>query len=165
VFPIGVVAAAIVAALWFGLTPLRDVRHAISLPAVLLSLAGTVVVHELLHALVHPMAGRSPDSIVGFDPWPARGGFYGHYCGEMSRNRFLAILLVPLVILSMVPLLVSAVAQVAPGWVAFVSVFNAFAACADMLDAGLVLFQVPATGIVRQQSWRTYWREHDTSAA
>src|SRR3712207_6491817 len=97
VLPIGVVAAALVGALWFGLTPLRDVRHAISLPAVLLSLAGTVVVHELLHALVHPMAGRSPDSVVGFDPSPATGGFYGHYCGEMNRNRFLAILLAPLV--------------------------------------------------------------------
>jgi hypothetical protein len=83
----------------------------------------------------------------------------------MSRNRFLAILLTPLFIISIVPLLVSAVTQVSSGWVAVVSVVNAFCACADMLDAGLVLFQIPATGIVRQQSWRTYWREHDTLAA
>jgi hypothetical protein len=70
----------------------------------------------------------------------------------------------PLLIISIVPLLVSAVTQVSSGWVAFVSVFNAFLACVDMLQAGLVLFQIPAIGIIRQKSWRTYWRDHDTMA-
>ena len=74
-----------------------------------------------------------------------RVGFYAHYDGEMSRNRLVAILLMPLLIISIVPLLVSAVTQVSSGWVAFVSAFNAFCACADMLQAGLVLFQIPAT--------------------
>ncbi len=163
--PIGVVAAVVVAVLWFLVTPLRDITPAMSLPTLLLSFAGLVVLHELIHALAHPMAGHSPHSIVGFDPSPASGGFYGHYCGEMSRNRFLAILLTPLFIITIVPLLVSAVTQVSSGWVAFVSVFNAFLACADMLLASLVLFQIPATGVVRQQSWRTYWRVHDALAA
>jgi len=47
-----------------------------------------------------------------------------------------AILLMPLLIISIVPLLVSAVTQVSSGWAAFVSAFNAFLACADMLLAG-----------------------------
>ena len=161
--PVGVAAAAILAALWFLLTPLRDVTPALSLPAFLLSFAGIVVVHELLHALAHPMAGRSPHSIVGFSPLQAF--FYGHYDGEMSRNRFLAILLMPLLIISIVPVLVSAATQISSGWVAFISVFNAFLACSDILLAGLVLCQIPATGIVRQRSWKTYWREHHTLAA
>jgi Putative zincin peptidase len=161
--PIGIVAAAVVAVLWFLVTPLRDVTPAIFLPAFLLSFAGIVVVHELIHALVNPTAGRSPHSILGL--WPAGGFFYAHYDGELSRNRFVAILLMPLLIISIVPLLVSAVTQVSSGWAAFVSVFNAFLACVDMLQAGLVLFQIPATRIARQKSWRTYWREHDTLAA
>lgn len=160
--PIGVAAAAMVAALWFLLTPLRDITPAMSLPAFLLSFAGLVVVHELIHALVHPMAGLSPHSILGF--WPS-GGFYANYDGELSRNRLVAILLMPLFIISIVPLLVSAVTQVSSSWVAFVSAFNALCACADMLLAGLVLFQVPATGIVRFKSWKLYWREHDPLAA
>ena len=157
--PIGIAAAAAVAVLWFLVTPLRGVTPSISLPAFLLSFAGIVVVHELIHALVHPMSGRSPSSIVGF--WPSGGMFFAHYDGELTRTRFVAILLMPLVIISFVPLLVAAAAQLSSGWVAFISAFNALLSCADILGAGLVLFQIPSTAIVRQQSWRTHWREHD----
>ena len=160
--PIGVVAAAVVAVLWFLVTPLSDITPAMSLPTFLLLFAGLVVVHELIHALVHPMAGLSPRSILGF--W-ASLGFYAHYDGEMSRNRLVAILLMPLLIISIVPLLVSAVAQVSSSWVAFVSAFNALCACVDLLLAGSVLFQIPATAIVRFKSWRIFWKEDDSLAA
>jgi membrane protein YdbS with pleckstrin-like domain len=160
--PIGVVAAVTVAALWFLVTPLRDIMPAMSLPAFLLLFAGIVVVHELIHALVHPMAGRSPHSILGF--WKSLG-FYAHYDGEMSRNRLVVCLLMPLFIISIVPLLVSAAAQVSSGWVAFVSALNALCACVDMLLAGLILYLIPANRMVRFKSWRIYWREHDTLAA
>ena len=154
--PIGIVAAVIVGALWFLVTPLRDIMPAMSVPVFLLFFAGLVIVHELIHALVHPMAGRSSRSILGF--WAALG-FYAHYDGEMSRNRLVACLLMPLLVLSIVPLLVSAVTQVAPGWVAFTSVFNALCACVDLLLAGSVLMQVPATAMVRFKSWRIFWKE------
>jgi hypothetical protein len=159
--PIGVVAAVTVAALWFLVTPLRG-TPAMSLPAFLLLFAGLVVVHELIHALVHPMAGLSPRSILGF--W-ASLGFYAHYDGEMSRNRLVACLLMPMLVLSIVPLLVSAVTQVSSGWVAFVSAVNAFCASVDLLLAGSLLFQVPAAATVRFKSWRIFWREHGTLAA
>ena len=161
--PVNVAAAAIVEVLWFLLTPLRDVTPAMSWRAYLLSFRCIVVVHELIHALVHPMTGRSAHSILGF--WPAGGFFYANYDGELSRNRYVAILLMPLLVISIVPLLVSAITQVSSGWVAFISAFHAFLAGADLLPAGLVLFQIPATGIIRQTSWKTYWREHDTVAA
>ena len=161
--PVGVAAAAIVAVLWFLLTPLRDVTPAMSWRAYLLSFPCIVVVHELIHALIHPMAGRSPHSIMGFSP--SQMFFYANYDGELSRNRLVAILLMPLLIISIVPLLVSAVAQVSSSWVAFVSAFNAFCASADLLLAGSLLFQVPADAIVRFKSWRIFWKEHDTLAA
>lgn len=162
--PIGIVTGGMVAVLWLAITPLavRDMTSILSLPACLVSFAGIVVVHELLHVAAHPMSGRSPHSILGFGQ---SIGFYGHYAGEMTRNRFVAILLMPTVVISFVPLVVAAVAQVPSGWAAFISVFNGFCAGTDMLLAGLVLFQIPATAIVRQQGWRTYWREHETLAA
>lgn len=163
--PIGIVAAGVVAVLWLAMTPLQvhDVTSTMSLRGFLVSFAGMVVVHELIHVAVHPMSGRSPHTIVGIGG-PSTG-VYAHYDGEMTRNRFVAIFLMPLFVISFVPLLVAAVAQVSSGWVAFVSAFNAFAACVDLLDAGLILFQIPATAIVRQQGLRTYWREHETLAA
>ncbi len=160
--PIGVAAAVTVAALWFLVTPLRDIKPAMSLPTFLLLFAGLVVVHELIHALVHPMAGFSPRATLGF--WSSLG-FYAHYDGEMSRNRLVASMLMPLLIISIVPLLVSAVTQVSSGWVAFISAFNAFCASVDIMLTGSVLLQIPATAIVRFKSWRIYWREHDTVAA
>lgn len=159
--PIGAVAVVIVTEFWFLITPLRDVTPAMSLPTFLLLFAGLVVVHELIHALIHPRAGFSPRSILGF--WAALG-FYAHYDGEMSRNRLVACLLMPFLIISIVPLLVSAVTQVASGWIAFVSTFNALCACVDLLLAGSVLLQIPATAMVRFKSWRIYWKEHDVMA-
>lgn len=164
-YPIGIIAAGMVAVLWLVITPfqLQDVTSTMSLHGFLVSFAGMVVVHELVHLVVHPMSGRSPHSIVG-----AGGpttGVYAHYAGEMTRNRFVAILLMPLVVISFVPLVVAAVAQVSSGWIAFVSTFNAFGACADILDAGLVLYQISATATVRCRGLRIYWRENDTVAA
>ena len=158
-YPIGVVAAGIVAVLWLAITPfqLQDVISTMSLHGFLVSFVGMVVVHELIHLVVHPMSGRSPHSIVG-----AGGpttGVYAHYAGEMTRNRFVAILLMPLVIVSFVPLFVAAVGQISSGWMAFISAVNAFGACADILDAGLVLSQIPATATVRCRGLRIYWRE------
>src|SRR5215471_13263698 len=76
--PIGVVAAVTVAALWFLLTPLRDIKPAMSLPAFLLLFAGLVVIHEGIHALVHPMAGLSQHSILGIGP----SSVYANYDAE-----------------------------------------------------------------------------------
>ena len=54
-----------------------------------------VPVHELAHAAVHPGAGLSDRTVVGF--WPARLVFFAHYEGSMSRNRFLAVFAAPTV--------------------------------------------------------------------
>ncbi len=160
--PIGLAAAAIVAFLWFTITPLAKVTGTLSIPAFLLSFAGIVVVHELVHAAVHPMAGRSPLSIVGF--WPSRVLFYATYTGELARNRFVVILLMPLVAISFVPLIAAAVARVSSEWAAYISAFNALLACGDIFGVGIVPWQVPATAIVRNQGWRTYFREPTTGA-
>lgn len=135
----------------------------VSLPAMLLAFVVITVVHELIHAVVHPMAGRSSHTVLGF--WPSRILFYAHYDGELSRNRFVAILLMPLFVISIVPLVVAALVGASSGWVAFASSFNALMACVDILGAGLLLFQIPATAIVRNQGWKTYWREHEKLAA
>lgn len=159
--PLGVAAAVAVASLGFLLTPLRDIVPPMSLPVFLLLFVGFVIVHELIHALLHPMAGFSQNSILGF--WAALG-FYAHYDGEMSRNRLVACLLMPLLVLSIVPLIASALTQVTSVWVAFVSALNAFCASVDLLLAGSLLLQVPAAATVRFKGWRISWRECEPRA-
>jgi hypothetical protein len=83
--------------------------------------------------------------------------FYAHYTGQLSRNRFLAILLMPVLGLSVVPLLASMLTGHTSITVAFASCLNVLAGGADILGFCLVLFQVPRAAIVRNNGWRTYW--------
>jgi hypothetical protein len=154
--PVAAALAVAVGGLWLSLTPVETLVPLYSLLDFLLIFAGVVVVHELLHASAHPMAGRSPHSILGV--WPSRGLFYAHYDGELSRERFIVILLMPFAVITLLPLAAAVVMRDASDAVAFVSAFNAVLGCVDVLGVGLLLWQVPAGATCRNQGWRTYWR-------
>lgn len=116
--PIGIAAASFLGVLWFLVPPLRYISQPLPLASLLFSLPVLVVVHELIHAAVHPMAGRSPHSILGF--WPSRVFFYAHYDGELTRDRFLVILLMPFIAISIFPLLIAGFPIMRPGrWLLF----------------------------------------------
>lgn len=123
--PLGIITVAAVAVLWLYLTPVTNGTF-VSPMQLLVVVAVTVPLHELIHAFVHPHFGRSPGSVLGL--WPSRLLFYAHYNGEISRSRLIAILGAPLVAISGLPLLVCAVIGQAPVVLASVSVFNALCA-------------------------------------
>jgi hypothetical protein len=153
--PLGIVACGAVVGLWLLLTPVA--KNPVASPILLaLGILAIFPVHEMLHALVHPRWGMSRDSILGL--WPSRLLFYAHYTGELSRNRFVAVLGMPLLVISTVPLAVCALIGHAPATVAFLSAFNAVAAGGDICGMCVVLLQVPSAATVRNQGWRTYWR-------
>jgi hypothetical protein len=156
--PFGVAAAVGVVYLWLAMTPLQDVGWRWSPLYFLPLLAGLVVTHELLHAAAHPFAGRSANSILGV--WPSRILFYAYYDGELTRERVLAIALMPLLVISFLPLLVAAIvhAEAQWEWLAFASFLNTLASGGDLLGIVIILWQVPAGATVRNRGWRTYWR-------
>lgn len=162
--PLGIIACIIIGFLWFFLTPIMD-RSFDSLDSLEMVLASIAIIpiHELIHAAVHPHSGLSANSILGF--WPSRLLFYAHYIGELSRGRFIAILLMPLLIISIVPLFACAIADRSSALLAFTSTLNVLSACGDMFGVGLLLFQVPSNATVRNQGWKTFWKIHDTKAA
>ena len=153
--PIGLATGLLFGSLWLLTTPIDDpgvffdLWHFLLLPPI-------IVVHEFIHALGYPMAGRSNKTVVGY--WPAKGVFYAHYTGELSRNRLITVFFLPIAMLSLLPLLTAMIARVEVEWLAFVSTWNAALACGDLLGAGLVITQVPSTAIVRNRGWFTYWR-------
>jgi hypothetical protein len=165
--PIGIVTALVVTFLWFKVTPLvfelKTMRGLIPIIGRIVCLAAVLVVHELIHFALHPMAGRSRYSILVF--WPGRMLLFAAYIGELTRNRCLVMLLMPFFVISIIPLFVAAVAQVALGWVAYASILNALLACGDILGAGFTLFRIPAHAIIRTQGWKTYLRRAEPSAA
>ena len=162
--PIGLGAAVLVGYCWHRVGVPASVhfegRYAILfLVSLLLSFPALIVVHELLHAVVHPRFGRSPATIIG--AWPSRLLFYAHYSGPLTRDRFLAVFAMPFLIITVLPLGLAATGLLPPALVmaaAWFSTWNAFFACGDYFGLALILAQVPRASIVQNQGWRTYWK-------
>jgi hypothetical protein len=152
--PLGIIASAVLVLLWIHWTPVTKapVVSPILLGAVMLA---TFPVHELIHIATYPGAGKSPKTMLAV--WPSRMLIYAYYDGELSRNRLIAVFGMPFLLMSIVPLLVSALIGHASVTIAFASVFNALAACVDILGICLLLIQVPRAAIIRNHGWRTYW--------
>jgi hypothetical protein len=135
-------------------------------PSFLLILATillSVPLHELLHALAHPKLGRSSNSILGL--WLSRGLFYAHYEGEISRNRFLAILAMPFLILSLLPVIIIALFSASgstillvPRYLVIVVLVNGVLSSGDALGFTLILSQIPGSAVVRNKGWQSYWK-------
>lgn len=122
-------------------------------------IVGLVILHEMIHAALHPNRGTSPDTILGF--WPSRLLFYAHYDQVLSRRRFMVILLGPFVAISLVPLAVAPVAGAATFHLAFVSVLNGLLSCVDLLGVLLLWVHVPRNATVRNKGWKTYYKVVD----
>jgi hypothetical protein len=127
--------------------------------ALFLSLIALIAVHELLHAMVHPGWGCSSATIIGL--WLRHFLFYAHYEGPLSRDRFLAVFLMPLLIITLLPLALAAVGLVPEPWLfplAWFSTWNALFSCGDLIGFALIVTQIPRAAIVQNRGWRTYWQ-------
>lgn len=150
--PVGLALAVGLGVLWMVLTPLGR-APAPSVGTIAGALLAIVPVHEGLHLAVHPRTG---DSIIGF--WPARLLFYTHYHNQLPCRRYLAVLLTPVAVLSLVPLMACALTGTASAFLAVTSVANALFASGDLLAVGLLLAQVPSRATLRNKGWRLYWK-------
>jgi hypothetical protein len=166
--PIAIISTVVVAFLWVTITPVGHPLGpiAFSLPIVgfrLVCLVGVLAAHELIHVLLHPKAGGSQQTVLGF--YPSRMFLYVTYLGELTRNRCLVILLMPFIVISIAPLAVSALTHVASGWVSYASILNALLASGDILAATMTLIRIPSDAIIRTKGWRTYLRRAEPGAA
>jgi hypothetical protein len=154
--PIAFTLAGVLIFLWVNLTPAGIYDIPATLVHLLVGIPATIIVHELLHALAHPENGRSDKSILGY--WPSLMVFYAHYDGVLSKKRFITILVLPFLSLSVLPLIFFIVFRIGSSFLMFVSVFNAIGSCVDLLGVIIIFFQVPACAITRNKAWRTYYR-------
>jgi hypothetical protein len=122
----------------------------------LLAVGALILAHELAHAAALPAGGLTAATTLGF--WPKTATPYVCYEGELSRTRQIVVGISPFLILSVVPIIVGLCFSVAPFWLVALSAVNAFGASGDLIGAGLIALQVPASGIVRNKGLDTWWR-------
>ena len=121
---------------------------------------GVLIVHELIHLVAHPSFGTSNHSVLGV--WPQAGVCYAFYGGELSRNRFILIIALPLVTLTIAPVTSFWITGKVHMWLAFVALVNALGSSFDLLVILMVLHQVPACTIIRNNGWDTYWKPKES---
>jgi hypothetical protein len=115
-----------------------------------------IPVHELIHAFASPGFGMSRRTLVGF--WPSKLLFYAHYGGELPRQQFLAILIAPIALLTVLPLLLCVLFEWNTPTVVAAACANGIGAAGDILGIAIVLRQIPRGSIVRNKGWRSYWK-------
>lgn len=164
--PLGLLALAALALAW-GRGPSWSVSGGPSVfgklaPLVWMALAfgvifvGTFIVHECLHALACPGFGLTERTIIGV--WPSRLLFYAGHLGALSRNRWLLVYLLPLIVLSVLPLVAWHVCGLYSGLLHFVSLLNGLASGGDTLAVLLLLRQVPRHAQMRNKGWHSWWK-------
>jgi hypothetical protein len=154
-FPLGVLMAVLLGTVWVRFTPLDAVVGNIGFSTMGWVLV-IVIIHELIHAVLHPENGASADSTLGF--WPSRLVFYAHYDGVLTKHRFLAIAIGPFIILSLVPLVIGVAFQYASRAMFGLSTLNALIASVDLLYFLLITVRVPSGAILQNRGWKTYYR-------
>jgi len=116
-----------------------------------------IIVHELCHAFCTPHFGLSKDTVIG--AWPKKLLFYAGYMQEMSRTRFLVMSAAPFLILSLLPLIVSVLFQASHVFWSILSTVNALLCGGDLIILYLILTQLPANSVIRNQGWNSWWRK------
>ena len=139
--------------LWLLLAPFKPIR--LDLVALLLALSIAVVLHEITRAVVftwgNPGARRVEIVWRRYIP-------HLRYEGAVSRARFLAMLTVPFVAISLAPIAGAVLLRFGSGDLALIALVNAFISGADLVAFLIVRGQVPAHALVRRQGDYLLWK-------
>ncbi|PKM68591.1 MAG: hypothetical protein CVU95_03025 [Firmicutes bacterium HGW-Firmicutes-2] len=113
-----------------------------------------IYIHEMLHALWIPNFLRDDNTFFGIKLW---GGFV-FTAQSLTKKRFIIICFAPFVTLSILLPLILGGLNLLNGVLIFLIMINAMASSVDILNALLILFQVPRDAMVVTNSFETYYR-------
>lgn len=156
---IGLLAAGAVASIWFRLTPLTRFGFEPTLLTalgLLALVAIVVIIHELLHGVAHLISQGDGQTVIGF--WPAKIVFYAVFLGPKRRNGQLFSFMLPLTVISLLPLALAILLQITVPLLAFVSIVNVALAAGDIFGFFLVAYQVDQRAVVQNKGHQTYWK-------
>ncbi len=129
--------------------------------AVFLAFFLCILVHELLHAVLYPDLGRSDSTVLFLALRKLQFGVY--YEGSISRTRWLAMRLFPILGLTILPLIVwmaaiDGLTTAAEAFLMVLVITNSLGSGGDLVAALIVLLQVPAAGTLNFYRGRAYWK-------
>jgi len=153
-FPIALCAAFIVGLIWA--LSVRIVSTEIDTALLIGTMALLGPLHELVHIAALPKALRIDRAALIL--WPSRLILTAHFDGTMRRSAYLRMLVMPLAILSLVPLGAAMIVGHAPASWVLLSLLNVAVSSGDLLALVLVLGQVPAGALVRRARDVTEWK-------
>lgn len=163
--PVGILAAVLIAFVWGtssvrlegGSTNFGPFGPLIAIAAIFgIGVPLLIAVHELIHALGYPKFGFTPSTMIAF--WPSKLLFLAIHFDALLRNRLLLVYMLPFLVISVVPLIVCRSLGIESTLLMLASTANALAAGGDIFCFFLILAQVPANALVRNQGWATWWK-------
>lgn len=159
--PIAILFGVVFYALWHSFVPMKVFSQQNNLLqfGMLISFPALIAVHELLHAAVFPGWLFGDKSVIGI--WASKLMFYAHYCGPLSRDRFLLVFAMPFLVISVLPLAIALTGLMPPSIAsiaAWFSFWNATFACGDAVGFFLIFAQVPSHAFVQNKGWLSFWR-------
>ncbi len=126
----------------------------INLPGLLVSIAGILVAHELIHLLGIPDFIRSGTTSMGI----TYGGGFVYTEEQLTRKRFIIISFGPFITLSLLLPVILGMLDLLSPLVLGVLLVNSLGSSVDVLVALLVLIQVPSRSHLRANGRETYWK-------
>jgi len=139
-------------------------KTAIPWAGILIFIILCIIAHKILHALLHPGFGFT-DSTVLFLGWKKlRFGVY--YEGLIPRARWIAMRLIPLLVLTLLPLAAILIffGRLTYAWETYLIILiltNSLGSGGDLIAVAIVLRQVPAKGVLNFHRGRAYWLPAD----
>lgn len=152
---IGAIVAACFAAVWHILDAASLPLGATSGLEILLFMTIIVSCHEGSHLLGFPDAGLGSNTVIGI--WPKVAAPYVQYRLPMGRNRFMVTCLLPVLTLSILPLLLVPIGFGSVAYLSWISVLNCVGAGSDIFIFWKLLTAVPADALVLESDGKIHW--------
>jgi hypothetical protein len=114
-----------------------------------------IIFHEALHFVFFPGAGLNANSVIGV--WCKVASPYVQYLSPMRRNRFMLVLVMPFLILSVLPLFLLSFGIGQNTYIGWISVLNCLGAGSDLFIFAMMFASIPSHSQVLESDGKVFW--------
>ncbi|WP_303868920.1 DUF3267 domain-containing protein [Acetobacterium wieringae] len=113
-----------------------------------------ILIHEMLHVIVFLDKISSGDIFIG----TYRGAIYATYLRDIKKERFLLVLILPFIVLTVIPVLFLMISTINYSLLSKIAIINMVLSSLDVLSFYGILTKIPANAKIRNKNSRSYWK-------